>query len=105
MFHPLSPPPAGENKCNLLTPKALNMDNPVQAEGAARGKENRYPQQNSVGVQPLSVSCCAPTEHRVSTLHHLTPRYARGYPHFTPTACCHHSDQNKKLIIMKNNNL
>ena len=49
MFHPLCPPPAGdnklntfltggENKRNLVTPKALNMDNPVQAAGAARGR-------------------------------------------------------------------
>ena len=27
MFHPLSPPPAGENNCNLITPKAFNVDN------------------------------------------------------------------------------
>ena len=52
-----------------LTPKALNMNNPVQAEGAARGRENRWQYLNSVGVQHLSASCCAPTEHKVSTLH------------------------------------
>jgi len=67
---------------DLITPKALNVDNPVQAVGAARGRENR---------QHLSVLCCAPTEHRFSTLHHLTPRCARGYPHYTPMACFRHS--------------
>jgi len=75
------------------TPKALNMNNPVQVGGAARGRENRRqnpppnPRQrgigNSVGVQHLPASCCAPTEHRVSTLHRFTPscgyRLARGY--------------------------
>ena len=89
----------------VTTPKALNLDNPVQAEGAARGREKRYPQQNSVGLQPLSVSCCAPTEHRVSSLHHLTPRYARSYPHFTPTAWCRDSEKrtsnNEKSITYK----
>jgi len=78
---------------NLPTPQALNMNNPMQAAGAARGRENRRqnppsnPRQrgiwNSVGVQPLPASCCAPTEHRVSALHRLTPscgyRLARGY--------------------------
>jgi len=33
------------------TPKVFNVDNPVQAEGAARGKENRHQNRNSVGVQ------------------------------------------------------
>ena len=28
MFHPLCPPPAGDNNCNLITPKAFNVDNP-----------------------------------------------------------------------------
>jgi len=62
----------------VKTPKALNMNNPVQAEGAARGRENRRqnpppnPRQrgigNSVGVQPLPASCCAPTEHSAALL-------------------------------------
>ena len=38
-----------ENKLSFFTR--------AEAEGAARGIENRYPQQNSVGVQSLSVSC------------------------------------------------
>jgi hypothetical protein len=101
IFHLLCPPPAGESKCNLITPKALNMDNPVQAEGAARGRENRRQHRNSVGVQHLSVSCCAPTEHRVGTLHHQAPRCARGYPYFTPAAWRHHSDQKEKFQIIK----
>ena len=78
--------PQIEKLPKFLTPKAFNVDNPVQAAGAARGRENRYPQQNSVGVQHLSVSCCAPTEHRVGTLPHQAPRCARGYPYFTPSA-------------------
>ena len=67
----------------LITPKALNVDNPVQAVGAARGRESRRKHQNSVGVQPLFTPCCAPTEHKVRALHRLTPscgyRLARGY--------------------------
>jgi hypothetical protein len=47
IFHPLNPPPAEESKHNILTPKALNVDNPVQAEGAARGRENRPQHRNS----------------------------------------------------------
>ncbi|MCL2435295.1 MAG: hypothetical protein FWD09_04030 [Lentimicrobiaceae bacterium] len=76
---------------NLVTPKALNVNNPVQGVAAARGKESRHPHQNSVGVQHLYATCCAPTEHRVSTLHRPTPscgyRLARGYSHCTPSAC------------------
>jgi len=68
---------------DFLTPKALNVNNPVQAAGAARGRENRRQYRNSVGVQHLPASGCAPTEHRVSTLHHFAPscgyRLARGY--------------------------
>jgi len=75
----------------FLTPKALNVNNPVQAVGAARGMENRRQHQNSVGVQHLLATCCAPTEHRVSTLHRSTPscgyRLARGYSHYTPSVC------------------
>ena len=48
---------------NLTTPQVLNVNNPVQAAGAARGRENRCQYRNSVGVQPLHASCCAPTEH------------------------------------------
>ena len=33
-----SPPPAGKSKCSFITPKAFNMNNPVQAAGAARGR-------------------------------------------------------------------
>jgi len=60
---------------STITPKALNMNNPVQGEAAARGRKNRRQHLNSVGVQHLSISCCAPTEHRFSTLHH-SPRAA-----------------------------
>ena len=35
------------------TPEALNLDNPVQAAGAVRGRENRYQYRNSVGVQQI----------------------------------------------------
>jgi len=35
----------------LLTPEALNVNNLVQAEGAARGRKNRLQHWNSVGVQ------------------------------------------------------
>jgi len=83
-----------ENLPNLIAPKVLNVNNPVQAAkgGAARGRENRRKYQNSVGVQLLPVPCCAPTEHRVSALRRFTPscgyRLARGYSHFTPSACC-----------------
>ena len=67
----------------FLTPQAFNVNNPVQAVGVARGMESRRQHQNSVGVQHLSATCCAPTEHRVSTLHRFTPscgyRLARGY--------------------------
>jgi hypothetical protein len=45
--------PQIEKLPKFLTPKAFNVDNPVQAAGAARGRENRYLQQNSVGVQQL----------------------------------------------------
>jgi hypothetical protein len=66
----------------FLTPKAFNVHNPVQAAGAARGSANRYPQQNSYGVQPLAVSCCAPTEHRgVRCL--IKPRAAHGVIHIS----------------------
>ena len=63
---------------DYLTPKALNVNNPVQAGGAARGRENHHQYRNSVGVQHLPASCCAPTEHRVSTLHRSTPSCAYG---------------------------
>jgi len=85
------------------TPKALNMNNPVQAEGAARGRENRRqnpppnPRQrgigNSVGVQSLPASCCAPTEHRISSLHRFTRSCIRltadlyGVIHITHLRC------------------
>ena len=73
---------------NFITPQAFNMNNPVQAAGAARGRKSRRQYRNSVGVQHLSASCCAPTEHSVSTLYRLTPscgyRLARGYSHSTP---------------------
>jgi len=72
---------------DYLTPKALNVNNPVQAVGVARGRENRRQNPppnlrqrgiwNSVGVQHLPASCCAPTEHRVSTLHRSTPSCIR----------------------------
>ncbi|MCL2435581.1 MAG: hypothetical protein FWD09_05525 [Lentimicrobiaceae bacterium] len=82
-------------------PKEANMNNPVQAVGAARGRENRHQYQNSVGVQHLSALCCAPTEHRISVLHRFTPscgyRLARGYSHFTPAAWC--QNLNKKNIL------
>ena len=75
----------------FLTPKALNVNNPVQAVGAARGMESRRQHQNSVGVQHLPATCCAPTEHRVSALRRFTPscgyRLARGYSHCTPSVC------------------
>ena len=65
------------------TVRCDTSNNPVQAVGAARGRENRRQSRNSVGVQHLPASCCAPTEHRVSTLHRSTPscgyRLARGY--------------------------
>ena len=80
----------------FLTPQALNMNNPVQAAGAARGRENRRQYLNSVGVQHLSASCCAPTEHRASTLLRFTPscgyRLARGYSYLTPAALGTHLD-------------
>jgi len=76
---------------NLITPKALNVNNPVQAVGAARGRANRHQPRNSVGVQHLLALCCAPTEHGVSMLHRPTPscgcRLARGYSHCTPQVC------------------
>jgi hypothetical protein len=31
----------------------FNPDNPVQAEGAARGREDTLPHRNTEGVQPL----------------------------------------------------
>ena len=99
---------------DYLTPKALNVNNPVQAVGAARGRENRRqspppnPRQrgiwNSVGVQHLPASCCAPTEHRVSTLHRLTPSCIRLTADLhgvitciMPSACC--QDLKKCIII------
>ena len=36
----LIPLSAMESKQNVITPKALNMDNPVQATGAARGRND-----------------------------------------------------------------
>ena len=77
---------------NSVTPQALNMNNPVQAAkgGVARGRESRRKYRNSVGIQHLPASCCAPTEHRVSALHRFTPscgyRLARGYSYCTPAA-------------------
>ena len=74
-----------------ITPKALNVNNPVQAAGAARGIGNHHQSRNSVGVQHLPAICCAPTEHRFSRLHRPTPscgyRLARGYSHCTPSVC------------------
>ena len=60
------------------TPQVFNMNNPVQAEGAARGKECSRSHRNSVGVQPFSALCCAPTEHRVGALCRFTPSCAFG---------------------------
>ena len=81
------------------TPKALNMNNPVQVRrkaDAARGRENRRqnpppsPRQrgigNSVGVQPLPASCCAPTEHRVA-LRRSAALAHTSLPRAAPSAC------------------
>jgi len=67
-------------------PKVFNVDNPVQAKGAARGKECHPKPHNPVGVELLTAVCCAPTEHsrdvacRVSTPSCAT--LARGYQKF-----------------------
>jgi len=86
----------------FLTPKALNMNNPVQAAGAARGRDNHHqsppptPRQrgrrNSVGVQHQPISWLSTYGAPVYTADTFTPscgyRLARGYSHCTPTACC-----------------
>jgi hypothetical protein len=67
------------------TPKVLNVNNPVQAEGAARGRESRPAPHNPVGVELRNTVCCAPTAHSVSELYHYSPScatLARGYQKF-----------------------
>ena len=67
------------------TPKVFNADNPVQAEGAARGKEWRTVLHNPVGVEHFFCLGCAPTEHRDRGWHRHTPScasLARGYQKF-----------------------
>jgi len=67
------------------TPEVFNVDNPVQAEGAARGREWHVASRNPVGVEHPASLCCAPTEHRDRVLHRHTPSYAslaRGYHWF-----------------------
>jgi len=68
------------------TPKVFNLDNPVQAEGAARGKEWRTAPCNPVGVELSITCCCAPTEHRRDVACRVfTPScapLARGYHEF-----------------------
>jgi len=87
----------------ILTPKALYVNNPVQAVGAARGRKNCRQYRNSVGVQGLSASCSAPTEHRVSTLRRSAPscgyRLARGYSHCTPSVCRKNLKKTSILLI------
>ena len=80
-------------KC-LKTPKALNMNNPVQAAkgGAARGKAMQ--RVNSVLRRSTTQSKQILNSYGVPMLMaiFLTPscgyRLARGYSHFTPSACC-----------------
>jgi len=67
------------------TPEVFNVDNPVQAEGAARGREWRTAPYNPVGVEHPFIPSCAPTEHRDRALHRFTPScalLARGYHWF-----------------------
>jgi len=65
------------------TPEVFNVDNPVQAGGAARGRVWRTTSHNSEGVELSVASCCAPTEHRRDAACHVsTPScasLARGY--------------------------
>jgi hypothetical protein len=65
------------------TPEVFNVDNPVQAEGAARGSDTAcHVSTNPVGVELLTVASCAPTEHRDRVMHRHTPScasLARGY--------------------------
>ena len=67
------------------TPEVFNADNPVQAKGAARGREWHPTPHNPVGVEHQPVPSCAPTEHRDRALHPHTPScasLARGYHSF-----------------------
>ena len=71
---------------NSKTPEVFNVDNPVQAEGAARGREWRTIPYNPAGVELSTTSSCAPTEHRRDAACHVsTPScatLARGYHRF-----------------------
>ena len=63
-----------------LSPKGMNVNNPVQAAGAARGKGILPLPQNSVGVQPASglrgvCDVCLPR---------VPLRSTRGYSHSSP---------------------
>jgi hypothetical protein len=58
------------------TPKVFNVDNPVQAEGAARGRACRPTPYNPVGVELLTTLCSAPTERRDRELYLLPPSCA-----------------------------
>jgi len=67
------------------TPEVFNVDNPVQAGGAARGRKWHTAPRNPAGVEHFSYHSCAPTEHRDRALHRHTPRcapLARGYHWF-----------------------
>ena len=85
----------------------------MQAVGAARGMKDRRQHQNSVGVQHLSATCCAPTEHRVSTLHRSTPSCAyglHGVIHIAHLRCvvsiphaCYNQDFLKEAKLEKEN--
>jgi hypothetical protein len=65
------------------TPKVFNVNNPVQAEGAARGRDVACRvSTNPAGVELRAIASCAPTEHRDKALHRHTPScaaLARGY--------------------------
>jgi hypothetical protein len=65
------------------TPEVFNVDNPVQAEGAARGRDTAcHVSTNPGGVELRTAASCAPTEHRDRALHRHTPScasLARGY--------------------------
>jgi len=71
---------------NSKTPEVFNVDNPVQAEGAARGREWRTIPYNPAGVELSTTSSCAPTEHRRDVVCRVsTPScasLARGYHWF-----------------------
>ena len=58
--------------------KGINVDNPVQAAGAARGKKRSN--RNSEGVQPTSG-----VEEKSVRLPRVPLRSTRGYPHLSPS--------------------